>query len=132
MKNISFLLLVVLGIIACGNNSRSKLPTSGNFGAEVKTDSLKTVSEVVNILQTQTEANVNLTGTIEKVCKGEGCWLTLENKGSEALFIEVENKAFVLPKNIEGKVATITGKAIKETIDGKTEIKVLATAINIK
>jgi hypothetical protein len=90
------------------------------------------VSDVFNVLQIQTEVNVNVTGTIEKVCKGEGCWLTLENKGGEALFIEIDKKAFVLPKNIEGKIATVTGKAVKETNNGKTEIKVLATAINIK
>lgn len=131
MKNSILVLVTMFALMACGNDTRSKLPTSGNFGAEVKTDSLKTVSDVVNILQTQTEVNVNVTGTIEKVCKGEGCWLTLENKGGEALFIEIENKAFVLPKNIEGKIATVTGKAIKENIAGKTEIKVLATAVNI-
>ncbi len=132
MKNSILVLLTLLGLVACGNDSRSKLPTSGNFGAEVKTDSLKTVSDLVNTLQTQTETNVNVTGTIEKVCKGEGCWLTLENKGGEALFIEIDKKAFVLPKNIEGKIAIVTGKAVKETNNGKTEIKVLATAINIK
>ena len=132
MKNSLLVLSILLSIIACGNDSRSKLPNTGNFGAEVKTDSLKTVSDVVNVLQTQTEVNVNVTGTIEKVCKGEGCWLTLENKRGEALFIEIEKKSFVLPENIEGKIAIITGKAIKETNNGKTEIKVLATAINIK
>lgn len=132
MKNSVLILSIVLGFIACGNDTRSKLPTSGNFGAEVKTDSLKTVSDVINILQTQTEANVNVTGTIEKVCKGEGCWLTLENKGGDALLIEIANKAFVLPKNIEGKMATVTGKAINNANNAKVKIKVLATAINIK
>jgi len=117
---------------ACGNDPRAKLPSTGNFGAAVLTDSLKTVSDVVSLLQTQTEANVNVTGIIEKYCKGEGCWLTLENKGGEALFIEVENKAFMLPRNIEGKVATVTGKAIKEIKDSKPEMKILATAINIQ
>jgi len=132
MKNSILVLSMLLGFIACGNDVRSKLPTSGNFGAEVKTDSLKTVSDVINMLQIQAEANVNVTGTIEKVCKGEGCWLTLENKGGEALFIEIDKKAFVLPKNIEGKIATVTGKAIKQKNNGKTEIRVSATAINIK
>jgi hypothetical protein len=132
MKNSILVLSILLSFVACGNDSRSKLPNTGNFGAEVKTDSLKTVSDVVNVLQTQTEVNVNVTGTIEKVFKGEGCWLTLENKGGETLFIEIEKKSFVLPENIEGKIAIITGKAIKETNNGKTEIKVLGTAINIK
>ena len=131
MKKILFLLIVSIVIVACGNN-RDKLPNTGNFGATVLTDSLKTVSDVISILQTQTEATVNVTGIIEKYCKGEGCWLTLENKGGEALFVEVEKKAFVLPRNIEGKVAIVTGKAVKVMKDGKAEIKIIATAIKIQ
>ncbi|MFZ4796104.1 MAG: DUF4920 domain-containing protein [Bacteroidia bacterium] len=132
MKKLLLILIVTVVFAACSNDPRAKLPTIGNFGAAVLTDSLKTVSDVISLLQTQTEANVNVTGIIEKYCKGEGCWLTLENKGGEALFIEVENKAFMLPRNIEGKVATVTGKAIKEIKDGKSEMKILATAINIQ
>jgi hypothetical protein len=118
--------------VACGNNNRAKIPNTGNFGATVLTDSLKTVSDVISLLQTQNEVSVNVTGIVEKYCKGEGCWLTLENKGGEALFIEVDKKAFVLPLNIEGKLANVTGIAVKETKDGKTEMKILASAIQIQ
>ena len=132
MKKLLLILLVSVVFVACSNDPRAKLPNTGNFGATVLTDSLKTVSDVISILQTQTEASVNVTGIIEKYCKGEGCWLTLENKGGEALFVEVEKKAFVLPRNIEGKLVTVTGKAIKEMKDGKAEMKILATAIKIQ
>jgi len=132
MKKLLLILIVSVVFVACSNDPRDKLANTGNFGATVLTDSLKTVSDVISILQTQTEATVNVTGIIEKYCKGEGCWLTLENKGGEALFVEVEKKAFVLPKNIEGKLATVTGKAIKEIKDGKTKMKILAKAIQIQ
>ena len=132
MKKLLLILIVSVVFVACSNDPRAKLPNTGNFGATVLTDSIKTVSDVVSILQTQTEATVNVTGIIEKYCKGEGCWLTLENKGGEALFVEVEKKAFALPRNIDGKVTTVTGKAVKELKNGKTEIKILATAIQIK
>ena len=132
MKKLLLILLVSVVFVACSNDPRAKLPNTGNFGATVLTDSLKTVSDVISILQTQTEASVNVTGIIEKYCKGEGCWLTLENKGGEALFVEIDKKLFVLQRNIDGKVATITGKAIKEMKDGKSEMKILATAIQIQ
>jgi flagellar basal body rod protein FlgG len=130
MKNSILFLCIVLVVLACGNNSRSKLPTSGNYGTKVKTDSVITVNDAINLMQSNTKANVNVTGIVEKVCAGEGCWLTLENKNGKALFVEVENKAFVLPLNIEGKLATITGMVVKDTNTNK--IKVLAKAINIQ
>jgi hypothetical protein len=132
MKKLLLILVVSVVFVACSNDPRAKLPNTGNFGATVLTDSLKTVSDVVSILQTQTEVTVNVTGIIEKYCKGEGCWLTLENKGGEALFVEIDKKAFMLPRNIDGKVATVIGKAVKELKNGKTEIKILATAIQIQ
>lgn len=132
MKKLLLILLVSVVFVACSNDPRAKLPNTGNFGATVLTDSLKTVSDVISILQTQTEASVNVTGIIEKYCKGEGCWLTLENKGGEALFVEIDKKLFVLPRNIDGKVAIVNGKAIKEMKDGKSEMKILATAIQIQ
>lgn len=132
MKKLLLILVVSVVFVACSNDPRAKLPNTGNFGATVLTDSLKTVSDVVSILQTQTEVTVNVTGIIEKYCKGEGCWLTLENKGGEALFVEIDKKAFMLPRNIDGKVAIVTGKAVKEIKDGKAEIKILSTAIQIQ
>jgi hypothetical protein len=132
MKKLLLILIVSVVFVACSNDPRAKLPNTGNFGATVLTDSLKTVSDVISILQTQTEVSVNVSGIIEKYCKGEGCWLTLENKGGEALFVEIDKKLFVLPRNIDGKVATVTGKAIKEMKDGKSEMKILATAIQIQ
>ena len=132
MKKLLLILIVSIVFVACSNDPRAKLPNTGNFGATVLTDSLKMVSDVISILQTQTEASVNVTGIIEKYCKGEGCWLTLENKGGEALFVEIDKKAFMLPRNIDGKLATVTGKAVKEIKDGKAEMKILATAIQIQ
>ena len=45
-------------VLACGNNSRSKLPASGNYGTKVKTDSVITVNDAINLMQSNTKANV--------------------------------------------------------------------------
>ena len=131
MKNLLFILSIIT-IISCNNDPRAKLPKTGNFGTTVSSDSAKTVSDVMMQFQLADNFPVKVTGTIAEYCKGEGCWLTLENKGGEALFVEVENKAFILPKDISGKVAIVDGKAVKETHDGKTEMKISATGILIK
>ncbi len=131
MKNLLFILCIAT-IMSCNNDPRAKLPQTGNFGTTVSSDGAKTVSDVMAQFQTADSFPVKVTGIIEEYCKGEGCWMTLENKGGEALFIEVENKAFVLPNNISGKIAVVDGKAVKEIVNGKTELKISATGILIK
>ena len=131
MKKLLFIFCVA-AIISCNNDPRSKLPQTGNFGATVSEDSLKTVNDVMAAFQTSENFPVKVTGTIQEYCKGEGCWLTLENKGGEALYVEVENKAFILPRNISGRIAVVNGLAVKEKVEGKTEIKILAKGILVK
>jgi hypothetical protein len=49
------------------------------------------------------------------------------------LFVEVENKVFVLPHHINGKVAVVSGKVSQTSNDaGKTEPMITASGILIK
>jgi len=91
-----------------------------------------TVEQVISALNTGNDIPVKVTGTIEEYCKGEGCWLTLRNPDGEALFVEVKDKAFVLPHNIEGKTASVNGIAKKDTADGKVQLSIEADGIMIK
>lgn len=125
--------LAILFAIGCNTDPRKDLPQTGNFGTEVKDENSLTVNDVLTKLNTENNIDVTATGIIKEYCKHEGCWLTLENPGGEPLFVEVENKLFVLPHHIEGKVAVIKGKASKTTNNsGKTEAKISATGITIK
>lgn len=120
-------------IIGCNTDPRKDLATTGNFGSAVKEENVMTVNDVLIKLANENDFPVTVTGLVKEYCKHEGCWLTLENTGGEPLFVEVENKLFVLPHHIEGKVAVISGKATKITNDaGKTEAKILASGILIK
>lgn len=132
MKKLLFSLLVA-AVIGCNNDPRAKLPHTGNFGAAVLDDSAITVNDVLTAMKTTNEMPVKVTGVIAEYCKGEGCWLSLENHGGEPLFVEVEDKAFVLPHDISGKVAVVEGRAVKAQADGKKEeTKVIARGILIK
>jgi hypothetical protein len=132
MKKLIYTILVA-AIISCHNDPRKDLPATGNFGTKVNETAAITVNDALVKLSTENEFNATVTGLISEYCKGEGCWLTLENQGGEPLFVEVENKAFALPHNITGKVAVVSGKVSKITNDaGKTEPMVTASGILIK
>jgi hypothetical protein len=131
MKKFIYILFAAL-VISCNNDPRKDLPATGNFGTQVTENDAITVNDVLVKLNTENEFHTTVTGLVSEYCKGEGCWLTLENQGGEPLFVEVENKAFVLPHNITGKVAIVTGKVTKATNDaGKTEPIITATGILI-
>jgi hypothetical protein len=132
MKKFIYILFAAL-LISCNSDPRKNLPATGNFGTKVTENDAITVNDVLVKLNTENEFNATITGLISEYCKGEGCWLTLENQGGEPLFVEVENKAFVLPHNITGKVAVVTGKVSKTTNDaGKSEPMITASGILIK
>lgn len=132
IKNLSILLLLAV-TISCNNNPRNNMPQTGNFGAPVSESNVVSVSDVLKSLETEKEINVTVKGKISEFCKGEGCWITLENSEGEPLFVETENKSFVLPNNLTGKTAVIAGKAyITTNTDGKAEPMITATGILIK
>lgn len=131
MKKIIYLLAAAF-IISCNNDPRKALPPTGNFGQTVTADSAIDVAAVITRLQTEDEFPVKVKGTITQYCKGEGCWMLLKNENGEDLLIQIEDNAFVLPHNIDGKTATAVGKAIKETQDGKEEIFISASGVLIQ
>jgi UDP-N-acetylmuramyl pentapeptide synthase len=84
----------------------------------------------IAIITTIAPSHIGNMGSLEDIADEKCDIFAGLNKNGKALFVEVENKAFVLPLNIEGKLATITGMVVKDTNTNK--IKVLAKAINIQ
>jgi hypothetical protein len=133
MKNILWSICLLFALAGCKNDPRLKLPQTGAYGAAFAADSTVTVKQVAEALIVGNEVPVTVSGTISQYCKGEGCWLTLKNDdGGEDLFIDVKDKAFVLPYNIENKTAIAHGVAKRDTLEGKIQLSVVADGIVIK
>lgn len=130
-KLFAFILVVVT--LSCNTNPRDNIQQTGSFGNAVSSTSTQSVAEVVmQVAQHNLAGVVTVKGTIADYCKGEGCWLTLENKNGQPLFVEVENNAFVLPNNIAGKLADVQGVISFDTAqDGSITPKILANGITI-
>lgn len=127
------LLLAVLLVMACNNDPRKKLPSTGLFGNAIQENKALTVQEAMPMFSTSSSVDITVTGTIQEYCTGEGCWLTLANPGGAPLFVEIENHAFVLPYHISGKTAIVSGKtSTTKTPQGGTEPMISATGILIK
>jgi uncharacterized lipoprotein NlpE involved in copper resistance len=130
MKKILLITAVILSVVACNNDPRVKLPQTGNFGTAFDTANAMNIADVETILNMTNHIGLKATGTVAQYCKGEGCWLTLKNENGEAVWVEVKDKAFVLPYNIDGKTAFVNGTASFDTTeDGKERIKIVADGI---
>ncbi len=90
------------------------------------------VENILSASDSVIKQQLQVSGTIENYCKGEGCWLTLKNTNGSPLRAEIEYKAFQLPRNIEGKTAIVQGYLVKDSIDGKQETKFVTNGIIIK
>lgn len=134
MKKIILFFTAAVVLASCGD---MKLKSDGKYGENFTTDSVMTVAALTTLMQTTNEAQVVVEGTVNGVCKSEGCWLTLENKSGEELFIEIKDKAFHLPFNVEGKHAIVKGVVTKSQIsvaelqaeakeEGKSEAEIQA------
>jgi hypothetical protein len=132
MKKLMILLLAAVTLAGCNNDPRLKMQPTGTFGTAFTTDSVLTVEQVVSLLNTGDNFPVKVKGTITQYCKSEGCWITLKNTDGEDLFIEVKDKAFVLPHNIEQKTAIANGIATKDTAEGKLQLSIVADGIVIE
>jgi hypothetical protein len=133
MKKLVLIVTVVIGMLACNNDPRTKLSQSGNFGEAFDTSNAMVIGDMDVLLNMSSSLGLKATGTVAQYCKGEGCWLTLKNENGENVLVEVKDKAFVLPYNIDGKTAIVNGVASRETTEEGTErIKIVADGIFIQ
>ena len=130
MKKLFTIISCLFFAFACSNDPRNKLPQTGNFGEKIETtnDSKDAITAYNTIELSGINDTGIFSGTITNYCKGEGCWLSLENDSKQPIWVDIENKMFVLPRKIEGKKVYIKGTIVE---DGN-EIKIVAKGILIQ
>jgi hypothetical protein len=130
MKKLYIFLFGLILLSACNSDPRNNLPQTGMFGETFTPDS--SVKDVMNFSLTDSSvfAIHSIRGTIEKYCKGEGCWLTLK-QGDSYIKVVTKDNSFVLPKNIVGKKAIATGNFVETGSDKGPALQFEATGILI-
>jgi hypothetical protein len=130
MKNTILFLFLVAGLSgifsSCGGNSRTSIPKTGSFGEAIDLSSKFYKANDTSNLKEQL-----FTGEIINYCKGEGCWLSLKNEKGKPVLVEVKDKSFVLPMEINGSKAYIKGE-LKYSPSEKYDYKIIASGITIK
>ena len=68
------------------------------------------VMDLENKLQ-ENKFSGQITGKVAEVCQAEGCWIRLQKADGTTLLIRAKDHAFVMPKNIVGKLVVVEGEA---------------------
>lgn len=109
-----YLLLSCLIFVAC--SVEVKTENEGTYGETFSDSAALSLAELQQQMLSQNELEAVVSGKVTAVCKSEGCWLTLENPGGEDFFIDIKDKSFHLPADVEGKTVTVKGKVLKEKL----------------
>lgn len=113
------LLLISLFAIAITSCKQAVSTTDDvHFGEVINEEGAASFVQVMNQLQSEDEFETKVVGTIEKVCKKKGCWVTLKDtdgQSEESLFVKFEDYGFFLPLDCEDRKVVMDGKAFKET-----------------
>lgn len=95
------------------------------YGQEFQIENVQTMQSLTKLMADKKEAEVKLEGRISQVCQAEGCWMKLKNDGGEDIFVKFKDHSFVIPKDLAGRAAIVTGKAVKKEVSVK-ELRHLA------
>jgi hypothetical protein len=126
MRQLVLLSSIVLFFIACQSQSQ-KQPTSAEhksvtaegdtiFGADFNVQNPLTSTELAEKMGNQKSKQLQVSGTIKKVCQKKGCWLTLPLTDTSTLRVRFKNYGFFVPKDISGQEVVLNGKAYYDTI----------------
>lgn len=99
-------------LFSCNSDPRAKLPATGSFGKEFTPS--ESVADANSLVLSDSSANQiqEIQGEIVSYCKGEGCWITLKYQDSLKLRVNTKDKSFILPRNLEGKMAVAKGSFV--------------------
>jgi hypothetical protein len=100
---------------SCGDK-----PSAGIYGEKFENTGSLEFTKALDQFQAGLDTTYLISGTIENVCQGEGCWISFKN-GDEEFLVNTHEK-FSMPKNSKGKKATAKGKFVRNE-EGEVEFE---------
>jgi hypothetical protein len=96
------------------------------FSGGADMSKLVTVKEVLSDIGRFNGKEITLTGTVMKVCKKRGCWMTLKVTDQDVITVKVKDGDMVFPLSAIGKKAYATGVITTKKMDLDQTKKYLA------
>jgi Domain of unknown function (DUF4920) len=113
MKKLLFALFCCFAVALCATTQAQEV----FFGEKISAKGAKKSNQLSKMLAGKDSlTDIKITGKVHSVCKKKGCWMKMDMGGRE-LMVRFKDYGFFVPKDCDGKTATIQGKVKKEIID---------------
>jgi hypothetical protein len=114
MKKILIAFGCVVIVLSCRSQDMKPAESGVVYGTVGQKGDVVKVAELENNLQ-ENKFSGKITGKVAEVCQSEGCWIRLQKADGTTLLVKAKDHAFVMPKDIVGKLVVAEGEAaVKE------------------
>lgn len=87
------------------------------YGDTITEEGAVDVSGLMAMMNGQDTIDVKLSGIVNSSCQKKGCWMKMDMGNGQELRVSFRDYSFFVPKNLNGEMAVIEGKAYVDTID---------------
>lgn len=108
MKNSIIPVLLLVSILTSCQHA-SDTASARTFGKPVDTAAVLTVDQALTGLANADHVSCTVTGTVNEVCQGEGCWFNVKASDGTSLLVLTEDKSFSVPKDMSGQSVFFQG-----------------------
>jgi hypothetical protein len=129
MKKLSFLLVIILMISACNQqtekttmdkmHSETTVSEDGFYGETFDADKAVSSAELVTMLEKENPVAANLRGKIVQSCTHMGCWMDIDLGEGQKVHVTFTDDSFTIPLDAAGMTAIFKGKGSKEEVSAE-------------
>ena len=127
MRNLTFIFVFllnfsVLGTGFCQEASNSAEKQTNQYfkaGARINVETILSAGQMqqnYRDLKPGDTVEVGFKANVNSVCKSKGCWMKVALDKDTEVMVKFKDYAFFVPKDIEGKMVTVSGLAYVEEI----------------
>lgn len=117
---IAFLFLSSVLIAQEGSSTTVSLPSNEYYGQKITEKGAIKPSEFLKRIENKDSIDVKLEAKIITVCKKKGCWMDVDLENGTNMKVKFKDYEFFVPKNADGRMVIMEGRAKLETTDVAT------------
>lgn len=125
MKQLITLIAVAItftlsNVYAQENSNNIGMSSYEYYGEKISEEGAISPDKFLKEIESKDSVEVKLEAKIVTCCKKKGCWMDVDLENGTTMKVRFKDYEFFVPKDADGRMAVIEGKAKLETVDVAT------------